>query len=296
MENATAKASTEEKVFALPNRKVMVTPIRRKGGWVDVTSENNFLFKHAYFKLIVPMSKFRKDTLVDPLTKAERTFFESSEAGLGLNTGDLLIHNKTATFWKEFSVRLDKNIMVLDLSDPMDYITYKVLLVNTGLIAPSAEQKTGKATYKYAIVEEGHDANVKVKAASNKKEAWKFFGKIDEDTQKMRDFLGIYTTLKPKGKSLPPNAKKSFLISQLEGIIENDLAGFLAVAKDKDYNKKVLITNALNAKALMREGLTFKTPEDRVIGDSMKEVINFFNDPKNNEEIIKMKARIDNSK
>jgi hypothetical protein len=112
----------------------------------------------------------------------------------------------------------------------------------------------------------------------------------------MRDFLNVYYTTKPGGKQVPPDAKEDFLIAEIEKLIEQDLSGFLNLAKDAQYDKKVLVYNALRAGALHREGMTFKTPEGTVIGDTMGSVITFLDAPENSEEVIKIKGRIENAK
>lgn len=294
MENAKTTEVAQEKEFTLPNRKILVAPVRRKGGWLPPEHEGSFLFKHSYFRLVVPMDK-RSGDLIDPLTLEERKFFESNKAGLALNEGDLLIHNKESKFWPEFTVKLDKHVTEFDLSKPMDYITYKVLLANTETIAPSAAEKFGKGSYKYAIVEEGYENETRVKAASSKKEAYRFFGKIDNSIEKMKNFLNVYNTQKPGGKSVPPNASQDFLIAEIEKIIEHDLETFLGLSRDKHYDKKILIYNALKAGALLRVGMTYKTPEEIIIGDNLQAVISFLDNSENNEEVIKIKTRIENS-
>jgi hypothetical protein len=291
METETMTTTT----FTLPNKKVLVVPVRRKGRWLPDNHEASFLFKHSYFQVVVPKDG-RTGELKDPLTPEERTYFENKASGLALSSGDLSTLKKDDNFWTNFRVKLDKNVLQLDLSKPMDYLRYKVLLVNGEIVAPSAAEKYTKGTYRFAIVEEDYQHEERVKAASEKKTAYKFFGKIDNSPTKMKNFLNVYYTQKPGGKQVPPNAKKEFLIAEIEKLIEVDLIGFLNLAKDKDYDKKVLIFTAQRAGALVREGLTFKTPEGTVIGDSLQEAITFFDNPKNNEEVIKVKARIDNSK
>jgi len=243
---------------------------------------------------VVPRSQ-KTGAYIDPLTPEERTFFESSASGLALSKDDLSIHNKKSNYWSTFRVKLDKNVLNLNLSDPMDYLRWKVLLANKDTIAPSAAEKTAKGTYKFAIVEQGHENEEKVKAASSKAEAYKTFGAMMSSSEKMRNFLSVYLTQTPSGKSIPPNASTDFLTAEIEKVIESDLSGYLKVARDKDFSSKVLIYNALRARALEREGLTFKTPEGTVIGDTLESVIVYMNDPRNNEEVIKMKGRIENS-
>lgn len=280
--------------FTLPDKKVLVVPVRRKGKWLATDHEANFLFKHSYFSVVVPRNS-TTGAFIDPLTNEERAFLESPSSGLALGPESLSVHKKKDNYWSEYRVRLDKNVLQLDLSDPVDYIRWKVLLVNKDLIAPSAAEKFNKGTYKFAIVEEGYQNEEKVKAASSKTEAYKAFGAMMHSVEKMRNFLNVYQTQKPGGKSIPPNATADFLTAEIEKIVESDLTGFINLVKDTRYDEKVLIYNALKAKALHREGLTFKLPEGDIIGETMDSVIAFLKDPVNSEEVIKLKSRIENS-
>lgn len=278
----------------LLDKKVMVVPVRRKGGWLPPGHEAEFLFKRSFWSLMLPKDRVTGQYR-EPLTTEEKIYFESVESGLALKKDDLSIYKKEDNFWDKFRIKLDKNVKVLDLSKPMDFISYKVLLQNKEFVAPSAAEKFNKGSYKFAIVEEGYENTEKVKAASSKKEAYKFFGKMDDSPTKMKDFLNVYYTVKPGGKQVPPTAKMDFLIAEIEKLIEEDLTGFLNLCRDDQYETKVLIYNALKARALEREGMTFKTPEGTIIGDNMGAVINFLKDPANSDEVIKIKGRTENA-
>ena len=278
----------------LLNKKVLVSPIRRKGSFVPAGHENEFLFKHSTYKVGVPRQQ-RNGELVDPLTLEERTFFESKESGLSLDKGDLSIYKKDDNYWKNFIVTLDKNIMQLDLSNPMDYIRWRVLLTNKDIVAPSDKEKFGKGTYKFCISEEGAIEEAKAKKTATTKDAYMALGKIMDSPTKMRNFLNVYFFNRKGGKQISPNAKIEFLVTETEAVLEKDVAGFIATLSDESYDTKVLIYQALKAKAILRDGLTYKTTEDLEIGDTLEEAIEFFDNAINNEEIFKIKARIENS-
>ena len=283
-----------ENTFTLPKKVILVQPVRRKGNWIPTGHEADFLFKHSYFSIVVP--KLQNGELKDPLTEEERTYFESQKGGLALKSGDLSIYKKENNYWNKFKVKLDKNTLKLDLSNPIDYIRYKVLLSNSDIVAPSLNEKFKKGTYKYVLAEEGSMDQEFVKSANSKKEAYKAFGKMDSSPEKMKDFLGVYYTLKPGGKSIPLNAKQDFLIAEIEKIIESDLGTFIEIVKDKDYDVKVMINKALRAKALERDKTTYRTPEGITIGETLKQAIAYLTNPINSEEYIKIQSRIDNSK
>ena len=297
------EAVMEKVKFKLPNKKILVTPIRRKGSWLSVDHAASFLYQNSYFSITVPRTL--RGELVDPLTEEERDYFESSEGKLALKPGDLSIYKTTKdgkgkeilnNYWTNFKVKLKNETLELDLSKPMDYLRYKVLLTNSELIAPTGAEKLKKGTYKFALVEQGWEDGEKVKTANNKKEAYRALGKMDSSPDKMKDFLSVYYTIKPGGKSVPLNAKLDFLIAEVEKIIDSDIETFIAIIKDKDYDTKIMVTKALKAKALEREGQSFRTPEGKTIGQNLKETIQFLTNPVNSEEVLKMQARIDNSK
>jgi hypothetical protein len=278
----------------LQDKQLLVVPVKRKGSFVPAGHENEFLFKHSTYKIGVPRQA-RNGELVDPLTSEERAFFESKEAGLSLSKGDLSIYKKDNNFWKNFIVTLDKNVMQLNLNNPMDYIRWKVLLTNKDIIAPSEKEKFSKGTYKFAITEEGAMEEAKAKKALSTKDAYMAFGKIADSATKMRDFLNVYFFTRKGGKAIAPNAKLEFLVGETEKVLEKDVKGFIDTLGDKDYDVKVLIYQALKARAITREGLVYKTTEGESIGDNLEEAIAYFSNPINNEEIFKIKARIENA-
>ena len=279
----------------LKNKKVLVVPIKRKGRWLPDNHEASFLFKHSYLSLVVPKNSSTGE-LKDPLTEDERKWFESSASGLALEKNDLSIYRKDDNFWTKFRVKLDKNVLQLDLSNPMDYIRYKVLLVNSDVIAPTSGDKFNKATYRFALAEEGYNNIEKAKSAGNKSEAYKTFGRMMDSPTKMKDFLNVYRSTRPGQGDVPNNAKKEFLISEIEKIVEEDITGFLGVVNDPNYDTKLLIYKALTARALEREGTDFTLPGGTVIGKNYQEVITFFDNPTNSEEVLKIKARIETIK
>ncbi len=94
METTVTKKST----FTLPEKKVLVVPVRRKGRWLPDNHEASFLFKHSYFQVVVPKDG-RTGELKDPLTKEERDYFESKDSGMALEKGDLSTLKKENNFY-----------------------------------------------------------------------------------------------------------------------------------------------------------------------------------------------------
>ena len=78
---------------------------------------------------------------------------------MGLEYNALSIYKKVDNYWENNMVRLTKQDNILDLSDPEQYIKYKILLANKNFIAPSLEILTDypKATYQFVIIAEGEE-------------------------------------------------------------------------------------------------------------------------------------------
>jgi len=124
--------------FELPNKVVYIKPIKGRS-WLPEKHAASFLFGDSSMEYVIPSDE-KRGVLRDPLTVAEKKFFEDKElSGMDFEIGDLSVHKKKDNYWHSFSVKLDSRQLVLDLSKPTDYLRYKVLLTNTELICPSAD-------------------------------------------------------------------------------------------------------------------------------------------------------------
>ena len=122
----------EEKQILNPlkNKTVIVRFLPKEG---SITDKHHVLFggmaETAVKTFTVPVIA-STNTLKNVLTNDEKAYFENL---LGVN---LSVHNKKDNYWENFKVRLIKSDNYLDLSNPEDYIKYKVLLANSNFICP----------------------------------------------------------------------------------------------------------------------------------------------------------------
>ena len=160
--NTSVTRLSEERdnlVNCLRNEKVIVRFISRARGMV--TDPRHILYggmaNGAKVRFTTPL--LRSGGFADVLTKDEKKFLEYK---LGLEPNALSVHNRTNNFWSDANeqgvgrVELIKGDNPLDLSEPIDYIKYKILLNNKEQIAPSIQalQDKPKATYKFVIISE----------------------------------------------------------------------------------------------------------------------------------------------
>jgi hypothetical protein len=190
------------------------------------------------------------------LTDNEKSYLEDV---MGLDYNALSVHKKDNNFWDSFSVRLYKQDNILDLSDPNDYIKYKVLLANKDLIAPNVRtlKEFPKATYQYVIMEEG-DENVNLKDTVNTvMKCYEELGRIKDDFDTMRC---VIETL--DGRSVAANTKIEFLQSKAHELIGVDSKMFLNIITDPLLNTKVLIKKAIEAGVISKRGDYYYLRED----------------------------------
>lgn len=190
------------------------------------------------------------------LTDNEKSYLEDI---MGLDYNALSVHKKDNNFWDSFSVRLYKQDNILDLSDPNDYIKYKVLLANKDSIAPNVRtlKESPKATYQYVIMEEG-DENVNLKDTVNTvMKCYEELGRIKDDFDTLRCVIETID-----GRSIAANTKIEFLQSKAHELISVDSKHFLNTVTDPLLNTKVLIKKAIEAGVISKRGDYYYLRED----------------------------------
>ena len=223
---------------------VRVMPVVRPNGFItDPEHEAAFLVGPATNNYTAPMG--RNGGIISPLTKEEREVLEA------VMQKDLSPYKEKDNFWKEYKVRLGKDTRTLRLDNPKEYIEYKLLLANTDRIAPDPKEAKRKRTYKYMIVSEDHELDTRLGAQAKLQEAYKFFGKIEDNNEEMISFLKIY------GKKVPHDATAKWLKDEIGKIISENIGVFLDIARDENRKTKLLILQAVDAGVVVKDGRKF---------------------------------------
>lgn len=291
------EATTKE--FKLPNTVLKLKPIKRargKHGEIGVHHEANFLFgnaKNTFSPIIM-----KKGITSSPLTREEQEFFEDpNRSGLPFERGHLSVHNKKEdNFWisKESRIRLGEDPIEFDLSDPMSYIKYKILLSNDEIICPDPEyleptHPKNKLTYKYVFEPLNYHENKKAEKYDRTRDIYKFLGRIEANRSAMINFL---TLINPK-KRVPANATMELLRGELNSYAENMPDKFIEIMKDEDRDVKALIKRAVDIGALNREAMSFSLPDGRELGENLKDTIEFLKNPENQKVLDLLKVKTD---
>lgn len=280
---------SEETQFLI-NKKVRVAPVTRQGGWLDRTSDGRdhdgkFMYTGAFREYTVPLRK--SGGLVDPFEgrKEEREFFEKE---LSFEPGALSPNKRKENYWFDFRVRVTKNGMELDLSNPIDALKYKVLKANPEIA--TEWEKRFSAGVKFVIIDGDRATEDKVKISDMRKECYVWLDSATYDE--------MYDTLRIIGKQQSRNASNGMLQTQLDELITNPktLTNIYSVIKDSDFRIKAFIAECLEKGALVKFDKTkYKvrgTDDTDALANNMNELVDFLKAPKNSDIYMNLKVKV----
>jgi len=231
--------------------KVEVNPLRNERIYVRfVPQENGFAGNdksHPYYgnladgakiTIVVPFLESTKK-YKNVLTNAEKDFLEKK---LGLDDNALSVYNKEDNYWDDYKFDLTKEGMYLDLSDPDDYIKYKVLLANSDMVAPSVQERIErpKATYRFEIVRTTEETALENAKMDAMMASYKEFGKIENDLDTLRILVELLDA-----RPYAQNTEANFLKARVNMLIQQDAKKFYSYITDPLLHAKVILRRAV---------------------------------------------------
>lgn len=256
----TKKAMTEDKdktglINCLRNERVIVRYIPKSSGiWGNNPKHvlGGGMSETAVKTFVVP--RLSSGMYVNVLTDSEKAYLEEV---MGLEYNALSIYKRPVCFWDDSNeeginkVRLTKQDTYLNLSNPEDYIKYKILLANKDYIAPSLKdlEDYPKATYMFVLIVEGEETMAAKANMSNTMLAYKEFGKIENDRDTLRVVIEAI-----EGRPTVANEKLEILQTKINSLIQNNSKTFLSVVTDPLLPTKVLIKQSVEAGLIAKKG------------------------------------------
>jgi hypothetical protein len=195
-------------------------------------------------------------TYKNVLTDNEKSYLEEI---LGLEVNGLSVYNKKDNYWDKFLIKLTKQDTILDLSDPEDYIKYKVLLANTDTVAPSMKilREARRATYEFVIMEPNEEYNDSRNRVNNTMKCYEEFGAIKDKFDILKCIIETVD-----GRPVANNTKIEFLQAKATDLINANPKLFLQTITDPLLNTKVIIKKAVEAGIISKRGEYYYLRED----------------------------------
>lgn len=250
----------EVKVNPLRNERIYVRFVpRRVGGEADTKGHVNYggLNDSATLKLCVPTLR-STGKYKNVLTNNEKEYLEDI---LGLDYGALSVYKQEDNYWDNYKVVLTKEGLHLDLSDPEDFIRYKVLLANNDIIAPSVQELEDKPkrTYRFVLVRNEEESGLENAKMDATMASYKEFGKIENDVDTMRVLVELLDA-----RPYAANTSSDFLRSRINQLIQKDPKVFLKAITDPLLHTKVIIRRATELGKLSKRGDFYYTKSDNM--------------------------------
>ena len=285
-------------ISCLRTEKVKVKFIERNNGLPSNHVLSGGMADGAKISLVVP--KLNTGSFVNVLTDAEKNFLEEY---MGLEYNALSIYKKPdeENFWNDANpnginkVELRKGDNYLDLSDPQQYIKYKILLANKNIICPSltALKETPKATYRFVIIAEGEESKQAKNNMNNTMRCYKEYGKIEENIDLLRI---VVETL--DGRPTAPTVKLEFLQNKCNTLIQSDPKKFLSVITDPLLSTKSLIKLSIENGSIANRGnyLYLRSDNTPLCEPNEEPTLNFaakyLNAPKHQDILFALQAKL----
>ena len=285
-------------ISCLRNERIKVSFIKRNNGMPDNHVLSGGMAEGSKMTLVVP--KLNTGTFVNILTDAEKSFLEEY---MGLEYNALSIYKKpdSDNFWNDANANgINKVVLIkgdnyFDLSNPQDYIKYKILLANKNIICPSltALKETPKATYRFVIIAEGEESKQAKTNMNNTMLCYKEYGKIEENIDLLRM---IVETL--DGRPTAPTVKLEFLQNKCNTLIQNDPKKFLKVITDPLLSTKALIKLSIENGSIANRGnyLYLRSDNTPLCEQNEEPTLNFaakyLNSPKHQDILFALQAKL----
>ena len=285
-------------ISCLRNEKIKVSFIKRNNGMPDNHVLSGGMAEGSKMTLVVP--KLNTGTFVNILTDAEKSFLEEY---MGLEYNALSIYKKpdSDNFWNDANANgINKVVLIkgdnyFDLSNPQDYIKYKILLANKNIICPSLTtlKETPKATYRFVIIAEGEESKQAKTNMNNTMLCYKEYGKIEENIDLLRM---IVETL--DGRPTAPTVKLEFLQNKCNTLIQKDPKKFLSVITDPLLSTKALIKLSIENGSIANRGnyLYLRSDNTPLCEQNEEPTLNFaakyLNSPKHQDILFALQAKL----
>jgi len=280
---------TLKETFTLPKKVINVKYIKRKRGMASDVADDHIIsggmLSGSVKKFYAPL--LSNGSIANVLTKQEKEFLESA-TGLNLSVyGD---------FWLNHFVALYKDDNKFDLSNPIDYISYKIMLFLTADIAPSWKERNNKQTYQFVITSEDEEITEKKVGFDSKKEAFKLYGKIEDDKDKLVGLLSLLTN-----RPIAESSTLKWLQTQVEEFIDSKPQLFVNLIKDETLETKLLIQAGLESKVILKKSNKYSTEDGLDICEngqipSFDNAVKYLENPKHQDVRSLIEAKISKSK
>jgi len=287
----------------LLNKKVQIALVKQSPSALYKDESQATLLTGASKDFSCPVDQY--GNLINPLEDWEREYLENL---LGINLSIHVINtadNPHANFWtskkakvilRKTTKNIDSATITLDLSDPFQFILYKIALINPR-VAKSWDSRHDRGRgYEFVIKDSDAEVVEELSKIEIEDTVNEYLLKIKKNKKKLFNLLRVYGGNEKKGlvtwdssiEQLYLEAKKlsrnKFNLDKLYKIIK---------LGEKDMENIVFIADAVSCGMIEKRGIYYHLMGGDKIGASMQEAADFLNKKVNQPVKMKIQAAID---
>jgi len=293
MSNKKSETPVEEISTAfLRDEKVTIKYINRESADIKDPKHVAYggLFQTA--EIAIPAPTMDNQKMKNLLTNEEKAGLEHILKGMNLSIyGDFW--KKTAHDEGILPIFLGKDELTLDLSDPYDYIKYKVLFISP-IVANSLNEVRNKATYRFVMTSEGEETAREKDKVGYKVMAFEAYVAHKNNKEILRYIL------RNLGKYTSKNQKLDFLQVETSKLIEKNPSLFVTVAADKQIKIKVLMEECVENGIVVRKDEKYYDIDGQPLSDGQTPTIDvaagYLSSPLGQEMRLALEAKLKNSR
>ena len=212
-------------------------------------------------EIAIPAPTMDNGKMKNLLTNEEKKGLEHLLNGVNLSI--------YGTFWKEggeayemgiLPILLSKDETRLNLSDPYDYIKYKVLR-QCPIVANSLDEIKHRATNRFVLTSASEQMAKELDKVGSKVQAYKLYVKYEDDKQVLR------YALRNLGRNTNRSHKLDFLQSEFHKELEKNPSLVCSILGDEYIKTKVLLEACWEVGAVNKIDKKYYTLDDEPISD-----------------------------
>jgi hypothetical protein len=287
----------------LLNKKVTIRPVENGSAYIDLLVDKSnsdsmaFLFdgmtknygspidsKSGNIKPIFDNDiKWKTDKFDDEVTEQE--FFERLlDSNFSPYHADSILVGDART-----EIDLTNGNVTLDLSDPWEYVQWKVALANEKVIARSFEERHDSVSFMFCIVDQSEVKSKEKRGFKLKAQAYAKYAELSRDESSLAAYIKSLGT-----KKLPASYDMEYLETIVGRDLEDNPELFLDTVNHKYFEMKVMIYDAVDKGAMLKRGDKYSLDTGLDLGD-VHMTIAYLGNPDNQDVKLRLKGIIDNN-
>lgn len=275
-------AKEEKQGFKFPEGKVVLSLIEKN--YSTVVQDKNETDRYTGTKSSIKCpTNILTNEIINPLTREEQIAIEEA---LQYPAGTLNPYNPPETnFYNSTRGRVmlhkagsspSSMNLVLDKSNPMDYLRYKIALTSP-LVAKRWEDRFTRAEYQYVLKDIDAEIVDELSYSAKETKVWKYLISNEFNKKKLYDLLRLIG-VERIGIRIDINSQPEFLLNELKKLLKESKANVellysIIELSEDTLSGKVLLIDGISTGLIRKVGSVYKKKEGQILGSTETDAI-----------------------